>query len=435
MDSSHKPLRLSLRGRCVLYTGALLVLFVVSVSNAVNTLHHAMTMMESNLEENVEELAPILALEKLIYQTERTLYVYMASPQPEGATQFMKLGKEMDNAFDRALRAPFGVAEERRAVSLAHSEWQEGRVLVHSLATTDTPAGHLDSVVVSELRARLDRMVEALERMRLVAQSELKERVASTERAVDQAHWETVIIMASSGGLAFIIGLTLMQSVFGRLDRLEEGTERLAGGDLSTRVDVQGTDELGRFGETFNVMAERLQQAHAELKRQATRDGLTGLHNHVEFQRLLLDEVSRSRRYHHPLSLMLLDVDHFKEVNDTFGHPSGDDVLRHLAKVLEEQCRPADHIARYGGEEFTVILPEIEHAGAMASAERIRRAVAEQSVPLINGKKAIITVSIGVATFPNHADSAEVLIKRADTAMYLAKQAGRNLCISAGIEL
>jgi len=395
MGSWHIPFRISLRTRCLIYTSALLVLFVVSVSNAVNALHNAVTMMESNLEEQIEELAPILALEQLVYRTERTLYLYMASPRPEEAREFMQLVAEVDSAFVKAMQAPFGVAEERRAVSLAQNEWRQGHALARSLMSATEQSAALDSAASNELRDRLDRMVGSLDRMRQVAQRELEGRVVATEQAVQHAHRVTLIVMASGGGLAFAIGVTFLHSVFGRLGRLEAGTLRLAEGDLSTRVDVQGTDELGRFGETFNTMAERLQQAHHELQRQATRDGLTGLHNHAEFQRLLVEELARSRRYHHPLSLLLLDVDHFKEVNDRFGHLCGDQVLRRLSEVLQEQSRPADHIARYGGEEFVVLLPEIEHAGAMVSAERIRHAVAEQSLPLANGERVTMTVSIG----------------------------------------
>jgi diguanylate cyclase (GGDEF)-like protein len=184
--------------------------------------------------------------------------------------------------------------------------------------------------------------------------------------------------------------------------------------------------------ELLNTFASLAAQAienarlYAQVQELARTDALTGLSNRGEFQRQLKDEVERSRRYHRSFSLLMLDIDHFKTVNDSYGHQAGDEVLRAVAARLREQSRPADRVARHGGEEFVVILPEIAGEGALALAERLRAAVADSAVAVTEGRTIPVTISIGVATFPADAGSGTELIAAADTALYAAKQGGRN---------
>jgi diguanylate cyclase (GGDEF)-like protein len=180
-------------------------------------------------------------------------------------------------------------------------------------------------------------------------------------------------------------------------------------------------------------MAERLAKAQAELEDLSIHDGLTGLYNFREFHRQLAEEVERSWRYGHSFSLLMLDIDHFKSVNDTFGHLAGDEVLRALATRIRQEVRPADRIARYGGEELVIILPETRASGALTMAERLRDTIASHPISLGPGQTVTLTVSIGVAAYPEDADSAERLadlverlIGAADKALYAAKDAGRN---------
>ncbi|MCP3848632.1 MAG: diguanylate cyclase [Gammaproteobacteria bacterium] len=163
-----------------------------------------------------------------------------------------------------------------------------------------------------------------------------------------------------------------------------------------------------------------------ELIHMATRDPLTGLYNHNEMQLLLNDEIERASRYKHPLSIFMLDLDHFKSVNDTYGHQSGDIVLQHLAKILESTIRTTDYAARYGGEEFLVILPETPLSETKNLAERLCSKIAENSIKIQKNKVLNVTASIGIATFLKHAKSQRDLLDAADVAMYTAKKNGRN---------
>ncbi|MDE2259521.1 MAG: GGDEF domain-containing protein, partial [Betaproteobacteria bacterium] len=167
---------------------------------------------------------------------------------------------------------------------------------------------------------------------------------------------------------------------------------------------------------------ERMEQAE-EL---ASRDGLTGLYNHRKFYSLLKDEIVRTQRYNHLVSLLMLDIDYFKRANDTLGHQAGDAILKGLSDLLVKQARTIDRVCRYGGEEITMILPETDATEASNIAERLRAAVERLPFDIGGGKTTGITVSIGVATYPQQVNSLEGLVKGADVALYAAKQGGRN---------
>lgn len=169
-----------------------------------------------------------------------------------------------------------------------------------------------------------------------------------------------------------------------------------------------------------------LAEANARLAQLAVTDGLTGLYNHRHFHERLTLEVERSQRSGLPLSLLMLDVDHFKQFNDTYGHPAGDEVLRQLARVLGDARRANDVVARYGGEEFAVILVDTAKFTAAKVAERVRERVIANDFSDAAPRAGRLSVSIGVATFPDDGSDAEALVRAADTALYTAKRAGRN---------
>ncbi|MBI5189425.1 MAG: diguanylate cyclase [Nitrospirae bacterium] len=166
---------------------------------------------------------------------------------------------------------------------------------------------------------------------------------------------------------------------------------------------------------------------HYMMQQMATTDGLTGLINHRHFQEKADAEFARVARYPGPLSILLLDIDHFKKVNDTYGHPVGDAVLKRVSKILKDTVRDSDIAARYGGEEFVALLTNTDEKGAMQMAERIRVTI-EKSRFLLDGKNIPITVSVGCASHPVDAGDKAGLIAKADQALYWSKGHGRNRC-------
>jgi diguanylate cyclase (GGDEF)-like protein len=172
---------------------------------------------------------------------------------------------------------------------------------------------------------------------------------------------------------------------------------------------------------------------HETVERQAVTDELTGLSNRRRFQEVLAGEVERSRRFEQPVSLVMLDIDNFKRVNDTYGHPAGDLVLKEVARVLREFSREIDEPARYGGEELAVVLPGTDEEGAFQLAERVRAGIEALRLPIrtAEDEPLRVTASLGVATHPDVSADPRELVADADSALYEAKHAGKNRTVCA----
>lgn len=170
------------------------------------------------------------------------------------------------------------------------------------------------------------------------------------------------------------------------------------------------------------------------MAQESVTDPLTGLRNRRYLDRFLETEVARANRYDAVFSVAMVDLDHFKIYNDTHGHPAGDRILQAVAETLTAEVRDADVVVRYGGEEFTVVMPDSANEQARDVCERIRQRIEEQSFA---GEEVVpggLTVSLGLASFPEHAKSADELIQAADRALYEAKEAGRNRVVAFGEE-
>jgi len=253
-----------------------------------------------------------------------------------------------------------------------------------------------------------------------------------------------------SAGLAMLL---LDGQVVRPVQRLTEVAGELGSGNLSARVPASSQeDDLAVLGRTFNQMAEalerqthglekqvrqrtreleranrQLQDANERLQRLAVTDGLTGLYNFRYLRQTLEMEMHRASRQKSSLSVLMLDVDHFKHFNDRYGHPAGDRVLQGIAEILKKRLRVTDIPCRYGGEEFAVILPDTDPPAALRVAEEIRQRVKEEDFSQETGTDSTsLTISIGVACFPIHGQDPEAVLKAADTALYRAKDAGRD---------
>lgn len=201
---------------------------------------------------------------------------------------------------------------------------------------------------------------------------------------------------------------------------------------LSVDEPGDGQESFASSERAAGLLADQIGLALANLRlretlrTQALRDPLTGMFNRRYLEETLEREISRAQRRDLPLSLVMLDIDHFKRLNDTFGHQIGDEVLRQVARVLMAEIRAGDLACRYGGEEFTLILPEAQPADAAIRVDHVREAIANH--PMTTGQRSYgpVTVSFGVAGFPVHGASGEALIRAADAALYRAKRNGRN---------
>jgi diguanylate cyclase (GGDEF)-like protein len=273
-------------------------------------------------------------------------------------------------------------------------------------------------------------------------------------------------LLVFGGALALIASLTMVLLLQSQLRRFSVAIQRLTSGDWDARVAYPARDEFGYLARAFNQMAHQLQQAfeaqeqqreellaqkaeleqmhrqlqqaHQELAtlnaelleanralaQAAVTDGLTGLKNHRAFQEALHSAAQMAERLQQPLSLVMFDIDHFKQFNDRFGHPAGDELLRQVAQVLRESARAYDVAARYGGEEFALLLPNTALEQAVQVAERLR-----QQIRAIENPHAPVSASFGVATYRRGMPPA-TLVYEADAALYRAKRGGRDrVCV------
>ena len=230
-------------------------------------------------------------------------------------------------------------------------------------------------------------------------------------------------------------GLALRVSLDATLEGVDEDREcdicttTADGTEQWFTVRIRAFSHLGRRHALIaHADISRLKRAERELRQLAITDGLTQLANRRHFDERIHEEAERCQRYGRLLVLLMLDIDHFKQVNDTYGHPAGDLVLRRVADICRESTRGLDLVARFGGEEFAILLPETDVAGALQLAERIREDV--QATPMLYGDRTIrVTVSCGLAQLGQGDSDARQLLKDADAALYEAKKGGRNRVI------
>jgi diguanylate cyclase (GGDEF)-like protein len=225
-----------------------------------------------------------------------------------------------------------------------------------------------------------------------------------------------------------VVGLIVFLAyVLRPLRQLHLGLRALARGDLDYEVPVYSRDEVGQVVQAFNATTARLKAAFEQIEALATRDPLTGLPNRRLFDERLVSEAARSRRYGHPFGLIVMDLDKFKSINDTYGHPAGDEVLKYVAKMVEISIRETDVPARNGGEEYAIILPETNFDDVHAVAEKLRAAVAEHNVrPDMISQSIRVTLSAGAACSQGHLVTPEAMVAAADAALYQSKNEGRN---------
>jgi two-component system cell cycle response regulator len=194
---------------------------------------------------------------------------------------------------------------------------------------------------------------------------------------------------------------------------------------------VRAMLRIKRLQDELDLKNRELEEANKKLRKLSITDGLTGLFNHRHVHQLLREEFERSARTEEPAAVAMLDLDRFKQINDTYGHPTGDVILYETARILRETAREIDMVGRYGGEEFIAILPDTGEEEAGQFAERVRQAV-ESHVYRDEANEIRMTLSCGVAAFPfPGTDSPEALLKRADEALYEAKESGRNRVVRA----
>lgn len=220
-----------------------------------------------------------------------------------------------------------------------------------------------------------------------------------------------------------------MKAIQSHLRHISWQAGRIAQGDYSQTLDF-----LGEISISFNEMNKRLASATKQLMEQANMDALTGISNRLALDHFLMDSFAQVQQKGESMSIMVIDIDHFKKINDTYGHLVGDEVLKAVAKRLQKQIRLGDCLARYGGEEFVVVLMDTKLPEAKAACKRMLETISGNPIRVEGLKPIPLTISAGVSEIHPEDQSYEEIVKRSDIAVYAAKEAGRN-CFRAFEEL
>ena len=267
----------------------------------------------------------------------------------------------------------------------------------------------------------------------LISEQDVDEAFASVEN-LKQTYIIIIIIITV---LVLLTAIIISKNITLPIGLLTRELERLGEGNENSLIkNIQSNDEIGYFARTFERMSTRLnkalndiQQKNKQLEELSVRDGLTGLINHRHYKELMEMEFNRSYRYKTPLCCIMLDIDYFKSINDTYGHLFGDVVLHGVAAVIKQACRISDIKARYGGEEFIVLLPNTDMQQAQVVAEKLFEMIKSESYSDSKNQTSI-TVSIGISFFHEQLKTYSDMIDEADQAMYQAKNSGRNrICV------
>lgn len=430
------PLRKSIRARFRFAMALALIGIILIAAIALASNLFLLGMFERSVSEMGQEIAPSHVLETSLREAERLGSLYVTDRDASASAKFNEVADKVERQFQGILeyiaeRAPDRHAGDHARLLRALVAWRQARDFAR--AAFQFPAETRDAAdAVSRMVMSIDPAYRAISEFHHHAMEEVAEHLELGHNLVRWVHYATIVTIVFGLGLLALTAALFSRSILEPVARLLEGAGRLARNDLSYRVRLRNDkDELGYLGIALNSAASSLQRLYQELERRGTHDGLTGVANRTTFEERLAVECKSADRHKRPLSLLMLDIDFFKRVNDTYGHQVGDRVLQNIAQVLNKTTRPGDVVARYGGEEFSIILPGTDADQAMLIAQRICAAVEKCPLEGPACKNISVTASLGCATRTTHALSPAELVQLADQSLYLAKQQGRNRVVPA----
>jgi diguanylate cyclase (GGDEF)-like protein len=376
------------------------------------------------------ELAPASRLGTALLEAVEPVDEFVDAGDPTRLPAYRVARQRIEAAFAALHDRLADEAEPRTIVERAREDWTAADTTATEILSVRRAGGDPHGVELMErFHGRIDSAVDKLGVLATVLETDLAQDHDRALLLYERADWVTGIASVVSV-LAIVAAVVVIgRVVSGSVDRLVDGAERFATGDRMHRIDVQVPPELHKVAEEFNRMILRIHESEAALADLARRDGLTKLLNRRAFDDSLAEMFARLDRLGGAAAVLLIDIDHFKRINDTYGHGVGDDVLAAVARALTADVRLIDRVFRIGGEEFAVLLSGADAAAAETTAERLRQAIAAEPIAARGGSMAV-TISLGVAAWWSGSDAA-ALVAAADAALYRAKSEGRNRTVIA----
>jgi len=416
----------SLRTRIIISVFIMVLPAAILMFSAYHSIRSNSESVSNILDSSLDELLKIQKVQSKILKTELPFHLYLNRGESADREAFIRLTVDIDLLFGHISEPHEILSQNQDIMKLAQSEWQEAKTLGESLlTTTNIPENDALIAKVDQFGRHLERCASLLDELSINALEEIENQ----RFAAQESEWKSIgkltMVFALGLLLAVLAALSLGQSVIQPIKRLEKTVSRFGQGETGTRIDLKTNDELGGLASAFNTLAERFEHIKNELDYLSVHDNLTGLYDRTKLHEEITSEMERAKRYDRSFSLLLIDIDNFKEVNRTYGRLVGDSVLCSVANKICSTVRPTDVSSRYGGDEFAVILSETDARGAMETAQRLLEAIEDSPLNIGDGKQLKISICVGYATYPLDADTEVSLFAQTDQSLHDAK-AGLN---------
>lgn len=428
----HKLCKRSLRARFL--TGGLLMFLPLLVSSMVSLalFLNARTHTDATIEYVSEELSIIHSLQKKLLWVPKPANDYLLHGNLGLQQAFEVQAQVIADSFHHVRDSEKLTAKVKTIVHEAEILWHDVKEESRGILKRAYPLAQSESAVLMEaLNSHVLGVVNVLN----TAQQQVHDDISRNQDELNAIYREAILVSVLLLFVGLIVStavaVMLMYSIYKPVIALKKGAAEFYAGNLQHRIKIDYQDELAALSETFNDLAGQLLKREQVLQDQASIDGLTGIYNRREFEYRFKQILKTAERKSAPLSLLLLDIDHFKTINDSYGHPAGDAVLRNVAACLREIIRPCDVLARIGGEEFAVLIDDLGQEQSLDVAERMRQGIRD-CVTLYDGQVMTVTTSIGISHYPDQGSNKEELIGVADKMLYRAKQGGRDQICEAG---
>ena len=376
-------------------------------------------------------LQPLQNVQLSLWDVSESVIDFAIDGEARRKIAYQQQANQIDMGFERLAAAMEDQGFDISQINQAQEKWQELAALSSTILSGASLRGNaMVGMEIEEFEALIDRLAHQLETVHDAVRIRNQETHQQALASLKLSEYVAVAGLSISILGAILGVIVINRSLVSSMDRLAAGSMRFSGGDREHQIEVQIPRELANVAEAFNQMTRRIREQEDTLERMAITDGLTELYNRRGFDRMLAEEIWRAEATGKPVSLIIADIDHFKTFNDTHGHQAGDDALRSVGQTLVENLREVDKACRFGGEEFVIILPGCDTDDARRAAERLRSAVEARVFPIVGARNAQVTISLGVATASDNGDTPDTLLKSADSALYQAKEHGRNRVIA-----